>query len=477
MYITIKNNLISVYSLKNEIGIDDINIYFNGKLLEDNKTLFEYKIRKNDRVQVVKKNRGGDLTGGQIFGYVLLLLIYVGILLTGLIPFISFVMSNIIIKALTIGVQLVKDWTDPNNWVNSIMDFMIETGIPFIHFIFDFGIISIAMFFLTFACTYELYKAKWGTNICQAFKNSSTLAMFMTMFMTSIYAFANSPTFIQRILSPIFPGFLQGILGGSISILTRIRNSFIRIMPGSGMMIMVSELLTTGIDLLGNYSYLIENSLKNYITFYKEFIGNTEYVLNAKKYGVKPILDLLFRVEKFEVGEYDPNNTDPKFNEYKKHLNPYISRKDDAFIYITRSIYQSILYVFSKIVYLFDICDAKDQEKELLKERVSGVKKEIEEVKEYITAKEFLKDLVTKQNQTQTTDLENIDEKIKKAKIVSDYYNEMCENIIKSIDDTQSIVVVDCIFKILENGVATAFPMTLLFIIFFLIFMFIPVGF
>jgi len=477
MYITIKNNLISVYSLKKEIGIDDINIYFNGKQLEDNKTLFEYKIRKNDRVQVVKKNRGGELTGMQIFGYVLLLLIYVGILLTGLIPFISFIMSNIIIKALTIGVQLIKDWTDPNNWVNSIMDFMIETGIPFIHFIFDFGIVSIAMFFLTFACTYELYKAKWGTDICQAFKNSSTLAMFMTMFMTFIYAFANSPTFIKRVLSPIFPGFLQGILGGSINILTRMRNYFIKMMPGSGNMIIVAELLSTGIDLLGNYSYLIENSLKNYIKFYKEFMGNTEYILNAKKYGFKPILDLLFRVEKFEIGEYgnndDPNKNEPNYNEYKKHLTPSISRKDDALVYITRSIYQSILYVFSKIVYLFDICDAKDEEKDLLKERVSIISKELEEVKKYITDKNFLKDLGPIINKNG----ENIDEKIKKAKDVALFYENMCKDINNGIDNTQSIVVVDCIFTILENGVATAFPMTLLFIIFFLIFMFIPVGF
>ena len=35
MYITIKNNLISVYSLKKDIGIDDINIYFNWKQLEE----------------------------------------------------------------------------------------------------------------------------------------------------------------------------------------------------------------------------------------------------------------------------------------------------------------------------------------------------------------------------------------------------------------------------------------------------------
>jgi hypothetical protein len=88
MYITIKNNLISVYSLKKEIGIDDINIYFNGKQLEDNRTLFEYNIKKNDKVEVIKKNRGGRLNGLQIFGYVVLLLVYVFIIMTGLIGYI-----------------------------------------------------------------------------------------------------------------------------------------------------------------------------------------------------------------------------------------------------------------------------------------------------------------------------------------------------------------------------------------------------
>ena len=127
MYITIKNNLISVYSLKKEIGIDDINVYFNGKQLEDNRTLFEYNIKKNDRVEVVKKNRGGRLTGGQIFGYVILLFVYMGILLSGLIPFISFIMSNIIIKSLVIGVDFVKGLLDENNWLHSFMDFVKES--------------------------------------------------------------------------------------------------------------------------------------------------------------------------------------------------------------------------------------------------------------------------------------------------------------------------------------------------------------
>jgi hypothetical protein len=479
MYITIKNNLISVYSLKKEIGIDDINIYFNGKQLEDNKTLFEYNIKKHDKVKVVKKNRGGGLTGGQIFGYVILLLVYIGILLSGLIPFISFIMSNIIMKSIVIVVDLIKRWIDPNNWMNSLMDFMKDIGIPFLGFIFDFGIISITMYFLTFACSYELYKAYWGPDICQAFKNSSTLAMFMTMFMTLIYAFANSPTFIKKVLTPFFPSFLGGILSGCFNIMYRIRNFFIRMMPGSGTMVIVAELLTTAISMISDYSYLIEDSLKHYIEFYKKFMMNQQYQIDSEKYGFKPILDLIFRVEKFEKGEYElsPNVITDRTLEKSLDilLRKEISRKDNAYVYITRSIYQSVLYVFSKVVYIFDICNATDQQKELVEKNIASINSILTDIQTYINE---LKEKQEKANPLPTNiDGNTFKEKLEKAEKVIDYYKKITGDLKMGESDRTKMVVVDCIFTILENGVATAFPMTLLFIIFFLIFMFIPVGF
>jgi hypothetical protein len=447
--------------------------------LEDNRTLFEYNIKKNDRVKVVKKNRGGKLSGGEIFGYVLLLLVYIGILLSGLIPFISFIMSNIIIKSLVLVVDFIKNNTDPNNWVNSFMDFMKETGIIFLGFIFDFSIISLTMYFLTFACVYQLYKAKWGdANICQAFKNSSTLAIFMTMFMTAIYAFANAPTFLKRILTPIFPSFLSGILSGAINILGRARGWFIRKMPGSEMMVIVAELLTTGISTLSRYSYLIEDSLKNYIEFYKTFMMDQDYKMTAEEYKFKPILDLLFRVEKFEKGEYDLSTNTISNKRLKKEMTTILeketSRKQNAYAYITRSIYQSILYVFSKIVFIFDICEASDEQKAAVEENIGSISNILDDIRKYLTeSKEKIKE---------NPDLKNVDgipmtEKIRKAEKVLDYYEKITGELKAGEEGRTKMVIVDCIFGILENGVATAFLMTLLFIIFFLIFMFIPVGF
>ena len=479
MYITIKNNLISVYSLKKEIGIDDINIYFNGKQLEDNRTLYEYNIKKNDKVEIVKKNKGGKLSGGEIFGYVILLLVYIGILISGLIPFISFIMSNIIIKSLVLGVDFIKSITDPNNWVNSFMDFMKETALPFIGFIFDFGIVSLTMYFLTFACVYQLYKAKWGdANICQSFKNASTLAMFMAMFMTLIYACANAPTFLKRVLSPIFPSFLSGILSGVINICGRIRARFIRLMPGSEMMVMIAEMLTFGISTLSKYSYLIEDSLKNYIEFYKMFMTNIEFKMSAEKYKLRPVLDLLFRVEKFEKGQYDlsPNTINPVLDkELKTVLEKEISRKQTAYAYVTRAIYQSFLYIFSKVIFIFDICEASDEQKAVVEENIGSIGNILDDIQTY------MKGIEEKQKAdpsiTVNTNGIRFDEKLKKAQKVLDYYKNITGELKAGEEGRTKMVVVDCIFNILENGVATAFPMTLLFIIFFLIFMFIPVGF
>ena len=81
------------------------------------------------------------------------------------------------------------------------------------------------------------------------------------------------------------------------------------------------------------------------------------------------------------------------------------------------------------------------------------------------------------QPNTINTDGISFDEKLKKAQKVLDYYKNITSELKAGEEGRPKMVVVDCIFNILENGVATAFPMTLLFIIFFLIFMFIPVGF
>jgi hypothetical protein len=267
---------------------------------------------------------------------------------------------------------------------------------------------------------------------------------------------------------PIFPSFLGGILSGVINILSRVRGRFIRLMPGSEMMVMVAELLTTGISTLSKYSTLLEDSLKNYIEFYKMFMADSQYKMTAEEYKVKPILDLLFRVEKFEKGEYYITNknripTEPLEKELTTILENETSRKQNAYAYITRSIYQSILYVFSKIIFLFDICEASDEQKAAVEENIGSISNILDEIRAYI------KDIEEKQkgNLSTTKNVDGIefDTKLEKAKRVLEYYQYITGELKAGEEGRTKMVVVDCIFEILENGVATAFPMTLLFII------------
>jgi hypothetical protein len=302
--------------------------------------------------------------------------------------------------------------------------------------------------------------------------------MFMAMFMTMGYALANLPTFLKRVLSPIFPSFLSGFLSGVINICGKIRSRFIRLMPGSEMMVMIAEMLTLGISTLSKYSYLIEDSLKNYIEFYKMFMMNPDYKITAEEYKVRPILDLLFRVEKFEKGQYDlsPNTINPVLDkELKTVLEKEISRKQTAYGYITRAIYQSVLYIFSKVIFIFDICEASDEQKAAVEENIGSIGNILGDIDIYI--KEIQEKQKADPSITENTNGIPFDEKLKKAQKVLDYYKNITGELKAGEEGRTTMVVVDCIFNILENGVATAFPMTLLFIIFFLIFMFIPVGF
>jgi hypothetical protein len=203
---------------------------------------------------------------------------------------------------------------------------------------------------------------------------------------------------------------------------------------------------------------------------------NPEYKITSEKYGFKPILDLLFRVEKFEKGEYElsPNTVNDRTlkQSIETLLKKETSRKDNAYVYMTRSIYQSILYVFSKIVFIFDICDATDQQKEQVEQNIGSIDGVLSDIENY------MKEIIKKQEKLDTgINKISLQDKLDKAQKVLEYYKNITGELKMGEEGRTKMVVVDCIFTILENGVATAFPMTLLFIIFFLIFMFIPVGF
>jgi hypothetical protein len=206
--------------------------------------------------------------------------------------------------------------------------------------------------------------------------------------------------------------------------------------------------------MLGQYSYMVDIGIKEYIQFYNVINSDPTYSFNIKKYGFQTILDLVLRVEEYERGDYT-----------NKRIDEIITRNFDAQGYVTRSIIQSIFYIFSKIIYLFDICDPNDENLNYIQDKIYNTTSIISEINEFI-------------NNPNNPALTEEDKKIfAHGKEVIKHLQGLIEKMQENLDDEPTIVQVDCIFRILENGVATAFPIVLLFVIFFLIFMFIPVGF
>jgi hypothetical protein len=110
MYVSVKDYSLfqSIYSIKADIieknkKLQNKSFYFKYKtnILEDNKTLYEYHIKKSDKLEIVFKSEGGTLAKGLlIFIWVMVFLFYFFTLLLGFMPFIAFIIPNILIKGL-----------------------------------------------------------------------------------------------------------------------------------------------------------------------------------------------------------------------------------------------------------------------------------------------------------------------------------------------------------------------------------------
>ena len=100
MYVTIKEYSLfqSIYSIKSDLitknkKLQDKLFYFKYKthILEDNKTLYEYKIKANDKLEVVFKSEGGTMAKGlAIFFWVLSFIFYFFFLMMGFMPFFAY---------------------------------------------------------------------------------------------------------------------------------------------------------------------------------------------------------------------------------------------------------------------------------------------------------------------------------------------------------------------------------------------------
>jgi hypothetical protein len=453
MYVTIKDYSLfqSVYSIKADMikknkKLENKSFYFKYKtiILEDNKTLYDYKIKKDDQLEVFFKSEGGTLSKKLlVIIWVLVFLFYFFFLIMGLIPFISFIIPNIFIKGLSKLVNFFYELTHPNNFMNSFFYFLKTYIIPFFDFIFGYLGLYFFVYILTFFSIYHIYYYAKKENVCAAYRTTRSVSLITSVMITILYFIANIAS-IFRFFASLIPNtfrkpFINGanvisnlrlILIGMIPFIGKFQVSFIENL--SNLFKTIGYLKLFGNQLIDNPDIAIELAKTNDALKFTQEHGLDEFI--------KPIA-VIEKAESHHANGIPLTSKDKKDAENMEEIFPNISPSASA--YFIRSAFYNILKMIIDLTFFIDICNTNGES-----ERVK------EELKE-----DFLKMLELQKRNGLTEEqrknkMQNFVEKIQSIKL-------------------ENILNIDCLINTIINGVTFSSLYTFFFIIIFILFFFV----
>jgi hypothetical protein len=453
MYVTVNNYSLfqSIYSIKADIikkndKLQNKSFYFKYKtlILEDNKTLYEYKIKKDDQLEVVFKSEGGTLTRGLIILiWVIIFLLYFLLLIMGLIPFISFILPNIIVKGLSKFVNFFYELTHPNNFMNSVLYFLKTYIIPFIDFIFGYFGLFIFVYVITFFSIYHMYYYAKKENVCDAYKTTRVVSI-ITSFMTVIFYFIANTASIFKIFASFIPEIFRKPFLNAANTISNLRLTFVGMVPyvGPPQVSMVESLLKLfkGIG----YLKLFGNQLLDNIDISMELIKTDDARKFTQEQGIDEIIKNIKIIEKAEshyVNNIPITSKNRKNAEEMKEIFPTFNPVSSA--YFIRSIFFNFLKMIIDMTFFIDICNTNG-EGERIKEEIK---------------KDFIKmlELQKKGNLTDYQRKEKMQELVEKMQTIK----------------LDSIINIDCLINTIINGVTFSSLYTFIFILIFILFFFV----
>ena len=192
------NDFDAIYNLKESIMnkknicIDDQILYYNGKILKNDKTFVEYNIKDNDHLIVNSQLKGGFDTLSLIFWiiYICIFFYYLILLISGIIPIIAYSYEYILNWAM---LKLGTLFALTNNQYFS-------SFITVILFIFSVGIIYFFVYVLTTFMIFPIFY-KFSKKTCDAVKSSTSVGFWVAITFIIIYALFNIPNFFLKIAS------------------------------------------------------------------------------------------------------------------------------------------------------------------------------------------------------------------------------------------------------------------------------------
>lgn len=413
-------------------------------ILEDNKTLYEYKIKKDDKLEIIFKNEGGTMAKGLvIFIWVFIFLFYFFFLFMGFIPFFAFIIPNILIKGLSTIVNYLYELTDPNNFMNSVLYFVKTYVIPFIRFIFEYFGLFIFTYLITFFSLYHIYYYAKKENVCDAYKTTHVVSLLTSFLIIIFYFVSNTATFLRFVASFVPVVIRQPFINGA-NIVANLRLTFIGMIPYIGQsqvnMVEIFAKMFKGVGYLKLYgSQLLDNW-----DVAMELLKTDDARKAIQEAGVDEIINYIRVIEKAEshyANGKEITNQNRKNAEKMEQIIPCVSPSGTA--YVLRSIFHNLIKMIIDMTFFIDICKT-DGSYEIAKEKMR---------------EDFMKLLELQKNKNITED------QIQKK--MEDYVQQ-----IKNIK-LDSVINIDCLINTIVNGVTFSSLITFLFLIVFILFFFV----
>lgn len=433
-------------TLQKKLKLKQISLLFNGSPLDDKKTPIHYQLSPNSTITILPKVQAGSVGRSLlIFLFVLILLLFLILIILGVLPFISFIITNIIIKGLTFGVSFLRNLTDTNNWFNSFLYMIQNTFIPFIGFILNYFGMFLVIYFVTFFSTYYLYYFKWN-DTCQAQKTSMTLSIIIALLICGIFFLADLPQIIFKIASTFSPSFLKDLF---LKISQGLQNAKLKFFTFLGPLGLLEQkfitLMSNFFEKLNKMKEMDVQLLYNWANTYQQ---TKLYPLSEqiKEMGLTDILAYMNYAELQKDCKTDPDI-------------PILSLKDSSYASFMRWFYDTLLYFGLKIVDIFEICPRKNNS-------ITRTMMEMEQIEKLKKSAEKTLADPTITGQLRTDLAKSYKNLVKILKNLSQ---------LKEKQEEGQLLDIPCLAGILTDGAITSIFALLLFIILFLIFMFIKI--
>ena len=221
------NEFISIYSLKTLIAnkyktnIDDIELFYNGKILKNNTSLYSNNILNNTNIFCnTNKLLGGSLVLKILFMilYIISIILYILLLCIGIIPLFSHIYTNIASEL----IDYILKKLGYNNGNFSIIRMIIKM----FTFFMKFFSVYYTVYFLSMIIVFpRLYLKKY--DICGSVKVSKKIGKTIAMIFFIIYILFNIPDIIETSLIDLTNFNLSGNQTGGPLIITSWLNPFL----------------------------------------------------------------------------------------------------------------------------------------------------------------------------------------------------------------------------------------------------------